>query len=451
MESRFAKKFNNNPKIDIMSNLPSNIIDNILIRLPIHQAVQTCILSRTWRFNWRYLSKLVFDKTFYERSVLSSSVNPNISNLFFNIYKVLLLHHGPILSFTLYVPLSHQNPEIDQLMVYLSEKDIQEIFFEIEGKVSTSRLPPSYMFSCVTLRRLTLSSCSFKVPLAFQGFVKLTSLTFDSVYFVATEFETFIPKCPLLESLSVIRCRNIIDVDIDLPYLKFFHLNSSFKTISVRKTSQHLSTVILDGCYLRRETSEPTKFFACLPLVLEHLRLGSRFLNYLLLGTMPRKLSATLDCLKILELPSIQFRRTAEVSIVLCLIMSSPNLQKLEIGSLATWDEITPLAPELFKVQDLSDNALKKLQVVKMNLSKKKGVRPELEFIKFLLAEAEVLENMFIQPAKGTVAEQGLKILKKVILFQRSSKKVEIVYLDPQDDGKDSNDGSDYSDDSEDY
>ncbi|XP_050222722.1 F-box/FBD/LRR-repeat protein At1g13570-like [Mercurialis annua] len=174
-----AKKIENSSRSNIISNLPSNVIDNILICLPIQEAVRTSILSEKWRFKWMYLSKLVFDNTFYQTSVLPSTAQPNITKLLFNIYKVLLLHHGSILNFTLHVPLLEMYPEINQLMLYLSKKDVQEIFFNI-GENKHHRLP-SFLFSCVTLRRLTLSSCTFTVPLAFQGFVKLISLTFQSV------------------------------------------------------------------------------------------------------------------------------------------------------------------------------------------------------------------------------------------------------------------------------
>ncbi|XP_050221039.1 uncharacterized protein LOC126671318 [Mercurialis annua] len=170
--------------------------------------------------------------------------------------------------------------------------------------------------------------------------------------------------------------------------------------------------------------------------VVEHLRLGYHFVEYLYAGTMPTELSASLSCLKVLELPSICFRCMSEISVVLCLIVSSPNLEKLEIVFVATSGKIIPLAPKLLKVADLLENALKKLRVVKMKLSDKKEVRPELEFLKFLLAESVVLEKMLIQPAEGTTAEEGFKILKKIIRFQRSSKKADILYLDCDGDGE---------------
>ncbi|XP_055961259.1 F-box/FBD/LRR-repeat protein At1g13570-like isoform X2 [Mercurialis annua] len=251
-----------------------------------------------------------------------------------------------------------------------------------------------------------------------------------------TNVFSFISKCSSLEKLSIKSCSNIGNLDIDIPSLEFFHFYGSFEAICFSKASQNLSTVIIDNAATDvnisvLESSEPINLFQCLRNV-EHLRLGSHFVDYLVEGTMPRKLSATLGWLRVLELPEIRFGWADEVSLVLCLVVSSPNLQKLEIGSVPTTYEIQSLAPEILKVQDLLDNALKKLRVVSMKLADTEVVKAELEFIKFLLAESVVLEKMFIQPAEGAVA---LKILKEVLRFQRSSTKAEIVYLDPDDEG----------------
>lgn len=72
---------------------------------------------------------------------------------------------------------------------------------------------------------------------------------------------------------------------------------------------------------------------------------------------------------------------------------------------------------------------MNQLQEVRMGLFS--GTLPELGFVKFLLANSLVLEKMLIQPPKGTIAEDGLKILKEVTRFQRASSKAEVIYLDP--------------------
>ncbi|XP_050224276.1 F-box/FBD/LRR-repeat protein At1g13570-like isoform X2 [Mercurialis annua] len=434
MDNQPVKKIDNSSRSDRISNLPNHIIDNILSCLSIHEAVGTSILSKKWRFRWRYLPNLVFDDTFYETSMRSSTTKPSITKFFLDIYSILLLHQGPIMNFTFYVPSLDSFSEIDRLMLYLSEKDVQEFFLNIEGSSHIDRLP-SFLFSCVTMRRLTLTCCSFTVPLAFQGFVTLISLKFQSVRFKTNLFETFISKCPLLETLSIKSCSGIDDLDIDIPYLKYFHFHGPFKAICFRKTCLHLSKVIISNStsadnFSGPKTSEPTKLFESLPAI-DHLRLGYQFVDYLIDRTVPIKLSATLDCLRVLNLSEMCFRYPEHVSVVLRLIVSSLNLQFLAIESFAYTDEIPLLAPELLKVEGLLDNALKKLRVVKMTLPNAE-IEPELEFIKFLLAESVALEKMIIQPSEETEPKQALNILKEITRFQRSSKKAEILFLDPQ-------------------
>ncbi|XP_050224278.1 F-box/FBD/LRR-repeat protein At1g13570-like [Mercurialis annua] len=452
----------NHSNLDRISDLPSHIIDDILSCLPIKEAVKTSVLSKKWMLKWRYLPKLVFDSTFYQTSIVPSTPKLSIAKFFLNIYRVLLLHRGPILNFTFHVPLSKNYSEIDRVMLYLSEKDVHEISFDIgEYFYEDCRVPP-FLFSCVTLRRLTLSWCNFTLPLAFQGFVNLISLTFQSVDVSTNVLENFISKCPLLERLSIKSCNYIDNLYIDIPCLKFFEFFGFFQSLCFEKPCQHLSTIIFDNIKddvtifsHDAKASEPTKLFECLPAV-EHLRLGFEFVDYLIVGPLPRKLS--LGCLRVLELLDICFQSTAEVSAVHCLISSAPNLEKLEIGFVAPRDEATSaseeidylLDNELLKVEDVLDNELKKLRVVKMKLPDIEIIEAELEFVKFLLAESVVLEKMFVQPGKGTLAEDGLKILKEIIRFERSSKKAQILYLEPEDDDKVSNDGSDYSDESDD-
>nr|GFA50442.1 hypothetical protein [Tanacetum cinerariifolium] len=57
------------PSLDKYSNLPQNIIENILCLVPIKNAVRTSILSRNWRYNWVTIPKLVFsEKDIFDRT-----------------------------------------------------------------------------------------------------------------------------------------------------------------------------------------------------------------------------------------------------------------------------------------------------------------------------------------------------------------------------------------------
>ncbi|XP_050211596.1 F-box/FBD/LRR-repeat protein At1g13570-like [Mercurialis annua] len=306
-DNQASKRFQGNSSSDLISNLSSNVIDNILIYLSIHEAVGTSILSKRWRFRWSYITSLWTHIEFYLLCSLPSSF-----------------------------------PEICLLFLYLRDEDIHEIDFSY----GFNRIP-SHLFSCFTLRRLTLSKCHIKVPLAFQGFVKLISLKFRQVYFDTDDiFESFISKWPLLETLWINNCSEIDSLEIDLPYLKYFEFCGDCRTFSFRNVSQHLSTYYFEGCY-KMSCCEPTKLFESLPVV-KHLYLGYDFLQYMCGGSISMKLS--LGCLRVLKLHEVHFQRTRLVSVLLCLIVSSPNLEELEIGAESvTIGFIVPHRSTIFK------------------------------------------------------------------------------------------------------
>ncbi|CAI0458695.1 unnamed protein product [Linum tenue] len=49
---------------DRITNLPADVIQRILVFLPIKDAAKTSILTSKWRHLWRSIPQLVFDKRF---------------------------------------------------------------------------------------------------------------------------------------------------------------------------------------------------------------------------------------------------------------------------------------------------------------------------------------------------------------------------------------------------
>ncbi|XP_028111585.1 F-box/FBD/LRR-repeat protein At1g13570-like [Camellia sinensis] len=146
-------------------------------------------------------------------------------------------------------------------------------------------------------------------------------------------------------------------------------------------------------------------------------------------GGVPKRLPITLSHLKIIDLYAICFGEVNEVSIVLCLIRSSPNLEKIIIEVCTHETTAIDHVLELLEIQDWSDVSLNQLREVEIrNLS---GTRFELEFIKLLLAKSPMLETMLIEPDLEKVADKGLRILKELTRFWRSSPKAKITYNDP--------------------
>lgn len=81
---------------DIISVLPSNVIDHILEHLMVHEAARTSILSKDWRYIWAKLPNLVLDKQFCMKLAKKSH------NVFKETIDMILLQHiGDIVKFYL--------------------------------------------------------------------------------------------------------------------------------------------------------------------------------------------------------------------------------------------------------------------------------------------------------------------------------------------------------------
>ncbi|KAK6119815.1 hypothetical protein DH2020_046440 [Rehmannia glutinosa] len=53
-----------NLNVDAISNLPADVINNILARLSLRDAVRTSVLSREWRYKWTFIPEIVFGYEF---------------------------------------------------------------------------------------------------------------------------------------------------------------------------------------------------------------------------------------------------------------------------------------------------------------------------------------------------------------------------------------------------
>ncbi|KAL7260854.1 hypothetical protein ACSBR1_006508 [Camellia fascicularis] len=150
--------------------------------------------------------------------------------------------------------------------------------------------------------------------------------------------------------------------------------------------------------------------FYSLP-VIESLQLDYYYAKFLAASGVPKSLPTTLSHLNYLSFHGICFRELDEVSIVLCLIRSSPNLAKIKI-EVRTYDTVDDVIVdrvlELLEMQDWSDVSLNQLREVEM--TKLSGTRFELEFIMLLLAKLPMLETMHIEPNSANVVDGGLMI-----------------------------------------
>ncbi|GMP58376.1 hypothetical protein CsSME_00022065 [Camellia sinensis var. sinensis] len=403
---------------DIITHLPDDVKETILTCLPLQDAARTSILSRKWRYMWMRLPQLVFDDMFCRESIRIEK-----NKLMMTIYQVLLLHCGPILKFTLSLSGLESCSEIDQLVLFVSDNIIQEFTLHIR-KGARYKLPSS-LFSCLQLKHLNLCYCMFKPPPEFEGFSSLLRLELCDVVITTDIFSSSISNCPLLEELTLEGCSSLDCLEIDARNLMFLRCKSHVRSVCFKnapllaKVSILLAVQMNEKALKEGETSNMVMFFDSLP-VIQFLEINYYYVRYMAAGGISKRLPITLSHLTILVLYGICLGEPDEVSIVLCLIRSSPNLAKFKI-------EVYNDDPvELLEAQDWSDVSSNQLREVEMkNMS---GTRCELEFIKLLLAKSPMLETVLIEPNLDKDVDKGLRILKELTRFRRLSPQAEITY-----------------------
>ncbi|XP_009801992.1 F-box/FBD/LRR-repeat protein At1g13570-like [Nicotiana sylvestris] len=407
---------------DILSYLPENVIDAIVIHLPLRDAVRTSILSKKWRYTWCRLQKLTLDQAFWKTT--NNLISPTIR--FTDImYHLLTLHVGPLTKFTLSIGDLRNCPKIDNLICFLSRNGIQHLVLQFP-KDNLYKLPSSF-FTCFQIRHLSLHKCLINPPPAFKGFDKLVALELCEVTISSKFLVSLISYSPLLEQL-VLQSSISDHIQIKAPKLISFDFTGSLKLISLMDVPllAKLSLVDID----EGGSCDIAKFLESFP-ALEHLHLNCYSVQFLA-GKVPKQLLSPLNCLKRLYLSDICLDAVDEASCVLCLIRSSPYLQDIEIqlydsdsGDDDVMEELAAL--ESREVESFSDVTLNHLRAVK--LTGIIGLVPEMELIQLLLAKSPMLIRMLIEPGVGhNSPETRLKVLAEITKFRRASSKAEVVY-----------------------
>ncbi|XP_019223456.1 PREDICTED: F-box/FBD/LRR-repeat protein At1g13570-like [Nicotiana attenuata] len=400
---------------DVLNNLPENVVDEILIRLPLRDAVRTSILAKKWRYNWCRLPQLALDQALWKTKKDLTYITSNFTKI---IYHILTLHVGPITKFTLCIPGLEGCPNLDNLMYFLSRNVIQHLVLRLP-RGNQYKLPSSF-FGCLQLRHLTLKNCLILPPPTFKGFDRLTSLKLYNVSISSKLLESLISHSPLLEQL-VLQISGLSDIiEINAPMLRSFDFTGNIRCICFKSIPLLAKLLLTQENYVE-EKCNIAKFFEPL-IALEHLHLNDTFF-FAGAGEVPTRLPFNLNFVKHLCISSICLFVLEEVSCALCLLRSFPCLQYVEIKVEAGDGNDIP-ALECLEVEQFSDVSFNHLREVK--LIRTNGTIREMQLMKLLLAKSPVLVRMLIQPC--LVEDSGTVILAELTNFQRASPKAQVVY-----------------------
>lgn len=229
---------------DNISDLPQNIIDSILTKLPIRDAVKTSILSTKWRYQWTTMTQLIFDESCV---ILPEDENTEKDTVNF-IMRFLLRHDGPIHKFLLSTSCLTTTTDIDQWLLFVSKKDIKVLdlyVWRYDWWCKDQRFSlPACVFSCQKLTKLKLSGYEVRPPIGFRGFPCLKHLDIYGGAASAEAIENLIPGCPLLEKFKFSNIFDPLALIIRAPNLKHLSLSDAFKDIYLEHTPRLVSISI---------------------------------------------------------------------------------------------------------------------------------------------------------------------------------------------------------------
>ncbi|KAH0739456.1 hypothetical protein KY290_038161 [Solanum tuberosum] len=373
---------------DVLSNLPDNVIDVILMCLPCKDAVRTSILSKKWRYKWCRRTEFTLDKSHWVTK--NDLLHPTIKFKKI-ICQFLTLHEGPITKFTLDIVNLENSPEIDNFIYFLSRNGIQHLVLHLSFD-NPYKLPSS-LFTCSQLRHLSLHNCSIHHSSAFKGFNRLISLELCEVIISSELLESLIYHCPLLEQLMLVILENLDTIEINVPTLRTLDFTGYISSICL-KNAPRLVKLSLEGRYMEVEDLDFAKVFESCS-ALEHLLFDfSNFEFYAEEGyEVPTRLPFDLNSVKRFNLPYIMLIESYKLSYAFCLIKSFPYLEYLEI-QLYSEDEEDDRILECLELQSFSDVTFNHLREVKLKCFG--GTTPEMQLIKLLLAKSPVLVRMLI-------------------------------------------------------
>ncbi|KAJ9559055.1 hypothetical protein OSB04_013669 [Centaurea solstitialis] len=418
---------------DRLSNLPESLVGLILERLPIQDAVRTSILSKKWRYRWTTMTSLVLDKQFSRKYANNGAYDHNGFIRIVN--QVIILHPRPITKITLHIPQMHLDSfqEIDQWMLFLSRNGIRVLVF------TNSNRPyklPSQLSSCSKLRKLKLENCIFAPPLKFEGFPNLESLSLTKIDFRADSCGTLV-NLPRLKRLTFFSCKNVHNFKINaqkLEYLFVVTYPDALLLFLRLFESPCLTRIVVRSLkpirnFVRVEMMKLMELLSNLPKIRSFV-INGHFLKLLSADNIPKWFSHAVNCLEHLSLRNIQYNDLDQLRGALCLLRNSPNLKRLSLKRtkpLVMHDDVE-VASDHLESPDCLDQTLNHL--LNAELKSIEGTRPEMLFIKLLLAHSPSLNKMTIQPSRTTDASRRLNIAKDVMRFPRASPKAELIYLD---------------------
>ncbi|KAJ1289860.1 hypothetical protein BS78_02G197400 [Paspalum vaginatum] len=370
---------------DALLSLPPEVLDEILGRLDLRDAVRTSALCRAWRRRWESLP-----------SIDISAFSDDGKQALWTVDCVLPRSSGRIRLF--HVSLDELSARrIDDWLVLLSRR----------GGVEDLNLSPvfpyeffslhSTVFSWRRLVSIDLFACHIPpLPQDYEGFPDLKVLTLGNVKLQQNgeyQLEEIIETSPLLEKLILSEVHiggdDFIEWEIRAPNLRHITICSEIDYGWNFAELPCLRSAVIDSWEYVGDR-DFAKFLAGLVQVRKlSLSVSYAPVNRIkILETLP----CTFDNLKSLKL-SMHFCELPPILLLICFLKSAPNLEKLKILICGGEVQKTEVSGEFLNAQ-WTDGMCANLQLLEMT-----GINwlpNEMSFMKLILSKARFLHALSI-------------------------------------------------------
>ncbi|GJS03902.1 ALP1-like protein isoform X1 [Tanacetum coccineum] len=294
---------------------------------------------------------------------------------------------------------------------------------------------PTLMLEAVADQRLWIWHAYFGVPGANNDLnVLYGSPLFDD------EIADIAPECPFIVNGHTYRkCYYLADGIYPewSTFVKTFSVTRDAKTFKF-KTVQEAARKDIERAFglgdNTRDFATGNKFtfvklLQCVPLI-EFLVIGGLYMKHLSAGGMPHKLPTSLDQLKCLSL-AMCYDEEHEVSSALCLIRSSPNLEKFDLTGYDKSDT-TQISKKFPDIQDYSGFALDHLEFFWVEYFTNED--RQVDFLKLIMAKSPMLKKAQIELFESVSLEEENELLKDLLQlpFPRASPSAKLVFQRPK-------------------
>ncbi|KAL6655493.1 hypothetical protein ACP70R_006319 [Stipagrostis hirtigluma subsp. patula] len=399
---------------DALISLPPDVLDEILSRLNLGDAVRTSALSRAWRRRWE--------------SIPSVDIHiPLEETPHWAVDCVLLRCSGRVRRFDVNLDEISARRLHDWLLV-LSRRGVEHLDLSAHNKNFFFFSLPSTVFSCHRLVSLDLFACDVPpLPPTFEGFPNLKVLSLANVKLQPKgeyQLEEIVETSPLLEKLILcevcILGDDFIEWEIRAPNLQHLTICSNIDYGWNFAELPCLRSAVID-LWEYIGDRDFAKFLAGLAQV-RKLRLYTCYetVNGI---RMIESLPCTFNNLTSLKL-FMHFCELPPILFMFCILRRAPNLEKLKILIVDGEKQKIEANGEFLNAQ-WTDGMCANLQIVQMA-----GINwlpNELSFMKLILSKASCLRSLSVSHDERCSVPLETP-LAELLKYRRASAQAQVLF-----------------------